>query len=53
MKIKLILFGSSYHAQVVISEIENLGNYDIIGYIDKSSRKKKFFLIKKFYQNYH
>ena len=29
MKIKLILFGSSYHAQVVISEIENLGNYEI------------------------
>ncbi len=47
MKIKLILFGSSYHAQVVISEIENLGNYEIIGYIDKSSRKKKIFFNKK------
>jgi len=47
MKIRLILFGSSYHAKVVVSEIEDIKKYDIIGYIDKNSYKKKILFNKK------
>lgn len=40
MKKNLIIFGSSYHANVVLAEIENYKNFEVIGYVDKSKKNQ-------------
>ena len=48
MKIKLIIFGSSYHAKVVLAEIEKFNKYLVIGYVDSLNKKKKIKFRNKF-----
>jgi len=40
VKVKLIIFGSSYHAKVVLAEIEKFKKYSVIGYVDTLEVKK-------------
>ena len=47
MKTKLILFGSSFQAKVILAEIEEIKRYDIIGYIDNHSYQKKILFNQK------